>query len=193
MTEDGPFTHDINHRNRAAWASPKKFSREHFRQSAPWRLNVRLLNAEAMEVLLHGYHAATTCTCCCGQHTAPAPTAGHRMPPRMRHLPSAIIVCQSARRESRGMRGNDHPTNKATSICGSSDLARWAPPEAAISVRGRPSENWQKSLEDDFKAFFGAADGSTEDSRSTLGIGTALQTKKGSEGEEELECHGSRR
>ncbi|CAM9331704.1 unnamed protein product [Pylaiella littoralis] len=41
--------------------------------------------------------------------------------------------------------------------------------------RGRPAQNWLKSLEDDFKAF-GATDGSTDDRRLTFGIDTALWT-----------------
>ena len=55
VNEDGELTQEINHRSRAAWACIRRFSRELFdRPRAPWRLKVRLLRAEAMEVLLYG-------------------------------------------------------------------------------------------------------------------------------------------
>ena len=53
--EDGVLTQEINHRSRAAWACIRRFSRELFgRPRASWRLQVRLLRAEAMEAQLYG-------------------------------------------------------------------------------------------------------------------------------------------
>lgn len=55
VTEDGKLTHDINRRSLALRACLKKFFRELFgRQSAPWIIYIRVLNAEAMEGLLYG-------------------------------------------------------------------------------------------------------------------------------------------
>ena len=55
VNEDGELTQEINHRSRAAWACIRRFSRELFpRPKVPGRLKVRLLRAEAMEVLLYG-------------------------------------------------------------------------------------------------------------------------------------------
>ena len=55
VNKDGVLTQEINHRSRAAWACIRRFSRELFdRPRAPWKLEVRLLRAEAMEALLYG-------------------------------------------------------------------------------------------------------------------------------------------
>ena len=54
VNEDGELTQKINHRSRAAWSCIRRFSRELFdRPRAPWRLEVRLLRAEAKEALLY--------------------------------------------------------------------------------------------------------------------------------------------
>ena len=55
VNEYGELTQEINHCIRAAWACIRRFSREIFdRPRAPWRLEVRLLRAEAMGALLYG-------------------------------------------------------------------------------------------------------------------------------------------
>lgn len=102
MTEDGEPTHGINRGSRAAWACLKKFAREHIdRQSVPSRLKVLMLNAEAMEALLHG--CMTWAPRC--DHFALLRTAHHRLQLRVigyrceRGTYRPHIVWQSARKD----------------------------------------------------------------------------------------------
>ncbi|CAB1119777.1 unnamed protein product [Ectocarpus sp. CCAP 1310/34] len=55
VNEHGDLTREINYRSRGAWACLRRYGRELFdRPQAPFRLKIRLLQAEAMEALLYG-------------------------------------------------------------------------------------------------------------------------------------------
>ncbi|CAB1119063.1 unnamed protein product [Ectocarpus sp. CCAP 1310/34] len=55
VNEHGDLTREINYRSRGAWTCLWRYGRELFdRPQTPFRLKIRLLQAEAMEVLLYG-------------------------------------------------------------------------------------------------------------------------------------------
>ncbi|CAB1114901.1 unnamed protein product [Ectocarpus sp. CCAP 1310/34] len=55
VNEHGDLTREIKYRSRGAWAWLRRYGRELFdRPKAPFRLNIRLLQAEAMGALLYG-------------------------------------------------------------------------------------------------------------------------------------------
>ena len=152
------------------------------RPRAPWRLQIRLLRAEAMEALLYG----------CMTY---APRREHyRLLRRTHHwLLLRVIKYRRERGTYRQLsyvqalkdwvpkRGSHHPTT-ATSVRGSHGQTTCrAPPEAADGRKtsrggggedpgkGRPEQNWLDCLKGDFQAF-GATDGFTVDNRLTFGV-----------------------
>ncbi|CAB1097367.1 unnamed protein product [Ectocarpus sp. CCAP 1310/34] len=55
VNEHGDLTRENNYRSRGAWACLRRYGRELFdRPQAPFRLKIRLLQAEAMDALLYG-------------------------------------------------------------------------------------------------------------------------------------------
>ena len=187
VNEDGELTQEINHRSRAAWVCIRRFSRELFdRPRAPWRLEVRLLKAEAMEALLYGCMAW-------------APRRDHYRLLRRPHHRLLLRVI--------GYR-SEHVTYRQLSYAQALKKTGYQSVEATIRQRRllfagamarqpagrlpkrlmdgnvvggedpgkrRPEQNWMDCLKDDFQAF-GATDGSTVDNRLTFGVDGAVWT-----------------
>ena len=187
VNEDGELTQEMNHRSRAAWACIKRFSRELFdRPRAPWRLNVRLLRAEAMEALLYGCMTW-------------APRRDHYRLPRRTHHRLLLRVI-GYRRERGTYRQLSYAQVLKKTWCQSVEatvrqrrllfaeaIARQ--PAGRLPKRlmdgklvggedpgkGRPEQNWLDCLKDDFQVF-GATNGSTVDNRFTFGVDRAVWT-----------------
>ena len=180
VNEDGELTQEINHRSRAAWACIKRFSRELFdRPTAPWRLKVRLLRAEAMKALLYGCMTWAPRR----DHYRLLRGTHHRLLLRVigyrrergtyRQLSYAQVLkknrCQSVEAAIRQRRllfaggmARQHAGRLPKQLM-DGKLAGGEDPG-----KGRPEQNWLDCLKDDFQAF-GATDGSTVDNRLTFG------------------------
>ena len=187
VNRDGELPQEINHRSRAAWACIRRFSRERFdRPRAPWRLNVQLLRAEAMEALLY------RCMTC------PPRRDHYRLLRRTHHRLLLRVI--GYRRE----RGTSRQLSYAQALkktgCQSLETtirqrrllfagAMARQPAGRLPKRlmdgklvggedpgkGRPEQNLMDCLKDDFQAF-GATDGSMVANRLTFGVDRAVWT-----------------
>ena len=117
------------------------------------------------------------------EDTPPATPASYRVPPRARHL-STALVRSGPREDWVPKRGSYHPTTASSDRGSHGQTTRRAPPEAADGRKtsrgedpgkGRPEQNWLDCLKDDFQAF-GTTDGSMVDNRLTFGVDKAVWT-----------------
>lgn len=127
-------------------------------------------------------------------HRDPVPTSGHRVLPRPRQLPAAIVCQKRSRRPRANVRGSDSSTRMATShsrelwlngMTGDPEAAHFRKTRMRL-CRGRgagprPPDATLADIVGNVFNHFGATHGSTEGSRPTFGIGSALWTKAAKE------------
>ena len=195
ITEDADITRDNNRRTKIAWGCFRKFSTELFdRPSASLRLKARLLKAGAMEVLLYG-------------RMTWAPRNAHYWQLRTTHHKFLLRVIGYHRVHgthqkmsyAKALKKPGSQSVEATirqrRLLFAGALARQGdkrlPKRLLFAERlegggdpgpGQPSQHWQKSLRDDFKAL-GALHGSTPTDRRTFGVDTLVWTEAVRKGE----------
>lgn len=181
VTEHGDLTREINYRSRGAWACLRRYGRELFdRPKAPFRLKIRLLQAEAMEALLYGCMTWS-------------PLSGHYQTLRSTHHRLLLRVIGYKRKKdtyrqlsySQTLKRVECQSVEATirqrRLLFAGALARQ--PDGRLPKRlmlgelaggekprrGGQEQNWPKCVLDDLKAF-GADHGSTKTDPCCLGI-----------------------
>eukprot|EP00903_Cladosiphon_okamuranus_P015101 g13968.t1 len=188
INEEGDLTREINHRSKAAWACIRRYATELFdRPGAPFRLKVRLLQAEAVEALLYGcmtwsprrdhYRLLTTT-----HHRLLLRVIGYKREKgtyRVLSYAQALKLagCQSVEATIRKRRllfagaMARQPDGRLPKRLMLGDLADGQEPG-----RGKPEQNWRMCLIDDLKAFEATRESKEGDPR-TFGIPRAIWTE----------------
>lgn len=189
VTEHGDLTLEINYRSRVAWARFRRYGPELFdRPSAPFRLKVRLLQAEAMEALLYGCMTWAPR----GDHYRQLRTTHHRLLLRVigyRHKQGTYRKPSYAQALKRVGCQSVEATVRQRRLLFAGAVARQ--PDGRLPKRlmftkglvggedpgmGRPEQNWGRCLVEDFEEF-GATHGSTDDEQCVFGVPKLIWTE----------------